>query len=60
MKKRTWIRAAVISLVAVVILVAGIVLLMNNEDNQYQEKRGNMTEGFEQLKTVEICGVKYR
>ena len=49
-----------ISLVAVVILVAGIVLLINNEDNQYQEKRGNMTEGFGQLKTVEIGGVKYR
>ena len=60
MKKRTWIRAAIICLVAVAVLVVGIILLKNSEDDQYKETRGKMTEGFGQLKTVEIGGVKYR
>jgi len=59
-KKRTLIRAVIICLIAAAALVAGFVLLKNNEDSQYKETRGNMTEGFGQLKTVEIGGVKYR
>ena len=60
MKKRTWIRAAIICVIAAAVLVVGIILLKNSEDNQYKETRGRMTEGFGQLKTVEIGGVKYR
>ena len=59
-KKKTWIRAAIICVIAAAALVAGIILLKNSEDNEYAEKRGNMTTGFGQLKTVEIGGVKYR
>lgn len=60
MKKRTWIRAAIICVIAVAVLVVGIILMKNSEDDQYKETRGRMTEGFGQLKTVEIGGVKYR
>ena len=60
MKKRTWIRAVIISLIAVAVLVVGIILLKGSEDDQYKETRGDMTDGFGQLKTVEIGGVKYR
>ena len=60
MKKRTWIRAAVICVIAAAVLVVGIILMKNSEDDQYKETRGRMTEGFGQLKTVEIGGVKYR
>ena len=60
MKKQTWIRAAIICVIAAAVLIAGIILLKSNDDSQYSEKRGNMTEGFGQLKTVEIGGVKYR
>ena len=59
-KKRTWIRAAIICVIAAAALIAGIILLNSSEDSQYAEKRGKMTEGFGQLKTVEIGGVKYR
>ena len=60
MKKQTWIRAAIICVIAAAVLITGIILLKSNDDSQYSEKRGNMTEGFGQLKTVEIGGVKYR
>ena len=60
MKKKTWIRAAIICVIAAAVVVAGVILLKNSEDNEYAEKRGNMTTGFGQLKTVEIGGVKYR
>lgn len=60
MKKRTWIRAAIIAGAALLALAAGIILLNNSENSKYGEKRGKMTEGFGQLKTVTVGGVKYR
>ncbi len=60
MKKKTWIRAAIIAAVAVILLVVGLILLEGSENSQYGEKRGKMTEGFGELKTVTVGGVKYR
>ncbi len=60
MKRRHWIRAIVLGLIAVAILAGGIILLNNSEKDQYAEKRGSMSEGFGQLKTVTYGGVKYR
>ena len=60
MKKKTLIRAVIIAVVALVALAAGLILLNNSENSQYSEKRGTMTEGFGQLKTVTVGGVKYR
>lgn len=60
MKKRHWIRAGILGLIAVAVLVTGIVLLNDSERDQYAEKRGKMSDGFGQLKTVTIGGVTYR
>ena len=60
MKRRHWIRAGILGLIAVVILVAGIVLLNDSEKDRYAEKRDTMSDGFGQLKTVTFGGVTYR
>ncbi len=60
MKKRTWIKAILITAVALIILGIGIMILNHVEQDQYKETRGEMTEGFGQLKTVEWNGVTYR
>ena len=60
MKKQTWIKAILITAIAVIILCAGIMILNHMEQNQYKETRGEMTEGFGQLKTIEWNGVTYR
>lgn len=60
MKKTKWIRAAIIIAAALAVLITGLILLKQDEEKQYQEVRGTMSEGFGQLKTVEINGKKYR
>ena len=60
MRKRRWIRAGILVLAAAAVLAAGIILLNEHEKNQYAEKRGSMTEGFGQLRTVSYGGVTYR
>ncbi len=60
MKRKKWIRAAIIVAAAAVILAGGLILLQQSEDEQYREARNTMSEGFGQLKTVEINGKKYR
>ena len=60
MKHRRWIPAAIAIVAAGIILTVGLILVNQNDDAQYQESRGEMSEGFGQLKTVEIGGVKYR
>ena len=60
MRRTKWIRAAVIAAAAIAILVVGLLILQHSEDEQYKESRGTMTEGFGQLKTVEMNGKKYR
>ncbi len=60
MKKRNWIRAGILGLIALAVLVVGIILINNSDRDEYAEKRGNMTEGFGQMKTVTVDGVKYR
>ena len=60
MKKRTWIKAILITAIAVIILGAGIMILNHMEQDQYKETRGEMTEGFGQLKTIEYNGATYR
>lgn len=59
MKRRTWIRAGIIAVCAVLLLAGGI-LAMRLLDRNGEEKRGQMTSGFGQLKTVEWNGQKYR
>ena len=58
--RRTWIKAAVISLIGVVILAAAIILLNSNDNTYYGQKRGTMSEGFGELKTIEWQGDTYR
>ena len=58
--KRTWIKAAVIALVGVAALAAAVILLNNNDNAYYQQKRGTMSEGFGELKTIEWQGDTYR
>lgn len=58
--KRTWIKAAVIALVGVVALAVAVILLNNNDNAYYQQKRGTMSEGFGELKTIEWQGDTYR
>ncbi len=58
--KRTWIKAALISVIGVAVLAAAIILLNNNDNSYYQQKRGSMSEGFGQLKTIEWQGDTYR
>ena len=60
MKKRTWIKAVLITAVAAVVLVAGILIVNHLDQDRYRETRGEMTEGFGQLKTIEWNGVTYR
>ncbi len=60
MRKKTWIRAALILVVAGVVLAAGILILQKIDQNQYTETRGTMTDGFGQMKTVEYKGATYR
>lgn len=60
MRRQRWIRAAIIGAIGVAILVAGIIILRNNDDAQYKESRGTMSEGFGQLQTVTINGKTYR
>ena len=60
MKKKHWIRAGILGLIAVAVMVAGIVLLNDSEKEQFTEKRETMSAGFGQLKTVTIGGEKYR
>ena len=60
MKQRRWVPAGIAIVAAIVVLVVGIILLNQNDDAQYKESRGEMSEGFGQLKTVTINGVKYR
>lgn len=60
MKKRHLIRAIVLGLIAVAVLVAGIILLNENDKEKYADKRNIMSEGFGQLKTVTVGGVNYR
>lgn len=49
-----------ITAIAAVILIAGILILNRVDQDQYKETRSEMTEGFGQLKTVEWNGVTYR
>ena len=58
--KRTWIKAAVFSLIGVAVLAVAIILLNNNDNAYYQQKRGTMTEGFGELRTIEWQGDTYR
>ncbi len=60
MRRRTWIRAAIILAAAAVILTAGILILQKIDRDQYAETRGTMTDGFGQMRTVEYNGVTYR
>ena len=57
MKRRNWLRAGILGLIAAAILAAAIILL-NNDDNP--EQRDTVSDGFGQLKTVTVGGVKYR
>ncbi len=59
-RRRTWIRAALILVIAGVVLGAGIIILQRIDQKQYTETRGTMTDGFGQLKTVDYNGVSYR
>ena len=59
-RRRTVVKAAVLSLLAVLLLLAGLYFLKTQEDREYAENRGSMTEGFGQLRTVQWNGRTYR
>ena len=58
--RNLWVRAGILVIAAVLILGAGLWFLQRTDDEKYKETRGTMTEGFGQLKTVEVNGVTYR
>lgn len=58
--RRTWIKAAIISLLGLAILATVLIVLNRNEDEAYQSRRGSMSEGFGELKTVTWQGETYR
>lgn len=58
--KRTWIKAAVIAVIGVAVLAAALILLNNSDNASYQDRRGTMSEGFGELKTIEWQGNTYR
>ena len=60
MKKRTIIKAVIILAAALALLAAGIILLQNEDNREHAESRGQMSEGFGQMKTVEWKGTTYR
>lgn len=60
MEKRTWIKALLLSAAAIIVLAAGIIILQQIDQGRYTEKRGEMSEGFGQLNTVEYRGNTYR
>jgi len=60
MRRQKWIRAAIIGVIGVAILVGGLLILRNNDEAQYKESRGTMSEGFGQLQTVTVNGKQYR
>ena len=59
-KKKVGIRGIILLAVGLVVLVAAVIVLNLNESERYKETRGQMTEGFGKLKTVEWDGVTYR
>ena len=58
--RKTLIRAVIIIAVALILLIVAIILIKNKDDSDYSESRGNMTEGFGRLKTVEWNGKTWR
>ena len=60
MKRKTLVKAAIITAAAVLLLAAGILLLQNEDSREHPEQRDSMTEGFGQLQTVTWNGKTYR
>ncbi len=60
MRRGTVIRAVVIIVAALALLIGGILLFQQQEAEKNNETRGDMSEGFGQLKTVEWGGKTYR
>ena len=60
MRKKTWIKAAVMIALAAVILTGGLIFLQQADQAQYTETRSTMSEGFGQLQTLEWNGTTYR
>ena len=58
--KRTWIKAAVIAVIGVAVLAVALILLNNSDNASYQARRGTMSDGFGELKTIEWQGDTYR
>ena len=60
MKRPVIIKALVITLTALTVMIAGLILLGRYEKSKYVERRGEMSAGFGQLKLVEWNGVVYQ
>ena len=59
-RRRVSARGIILLAMAVVVLVAGVLILRQQEDSEYRETRGSMTEGFGELKTVTLNGQTWR
>lgn len=59
-KKQLWIRALIICGVAAVLFAAALLILRNQDQARHAETREKMSEGFGQLRTVEVDGATYR
>ena len=60
MKRKVYLKAALIIACALIVLAVGLVLLRQYDQSRYSEQRGEMSEGFGELRTVEWNGEKYQ
>ncbi|MBQ9210446.1 MAG: LCP family protein [Clostridia bacterium] len=59
-QRRARIRGLIFLVIGVAVLAGVLIFLQLNENGQFQESRGTMSEGFGTLKTIDWNGQKYR
>ena len=60
MRRRTFLKAGIITACVLALLILALILLRNADRERYRETRGEMSDGFGQLQTVEWKGSTWR
>ena len=60
MRRRTFLKAGIITACVLALLILALILLRNADRERYRETRGEMSDGFGQLQTVEWKGGTWR